>query len=158
MIKPLIAVIGTGLLLVACNSQPDAPTALSPPSPSMAQAPLLVFFEWDKSDLSAVAMAMLGQAAAAYKATGSAHITVVGNADTSGSPDYNVALSIRRADSVKRALIQNGIPAAAIETVGRGQTNLLVPTADGVRKPQNRRVEVIGLPGQTGISRDYVEL
>jgi ABC-type transporter MlaC component len=146
MIKPLIAVIGASLLLGACNSQPQALTA--PPSSSMAQAPWLVFFDWDKSKLSPQAMATLSEAAAAYKATSGARISNVGNTDTSGSTDYNMALSIRRADAVKSALIQNGIPAAAIETAGRGQTNLLVPTADGVREPQNRRVELAGLQGQ----------
>src|SRR6185295_6262470 len=85
---------------------------------------------------------------AAYKATGSARMTTDGNTDTSGSTGYNMALSLRRADAVKRALIQNGVPAAAIETTGRGQANLLVPTAEGVREPQNRRVELAGLQGQ----------
>jgi ABC-type transporter MlaC component len=108
----------------------------------------LVFFDWDKSTLSPQAIATIREAAAAYKATGGARIANVGNTDTSGSTDYNMALSIRRADAVKRALIQNGVPAAAIETAGRGQTNLLVLTADGVREPQNRRVELGGLQGQ----------
>ena len=146
MIKPLIAVIGAGLLLGACDSQPPALAAPSPPPPSMAQA--LVFFDWDKSNLSPLAKATISQAAAAYKSTGGARISNVGNTDTSGSTDYNMALSIRRADAVKSALIQNGVPAAAIETAGRGQTSLLVPTADGVREPQNRRVELAGLQAQ----------
>jgi phospholipid transport system substrate-binding protein len=149
MIKPLIAVIGTGLVLSACNPRPQALTALSPPSPSMAQAPL-VFFDWDKSNLSPQAMATISQAAASYRASGGARIMTVGNTDTSGSTGYNMALSIRRADAVKRALMENGVPAAAIETAGRGQTNLLVPTADGVREPQNRRVELGGRQGQPG--------
>jgi ABC-type transporter MlaC component len=148
MLKSLIAVIGTGLLLGACNAQSQAATA---PSPSMAQTPPLVFFDWDKSDLSPQAMATINQAATAYKASGSARIMTVGNTDTSGSTDYNMALSVRRADAVKRALIQNGVPAAAIETAGRGQMNLLVPTADGVREPQNRRVELAGLQGQASV-------
>ena len=118
----------------------------------MAQAPWLVFFDWDKSKLSPQAMATVSQAAAAYNATSGARISTVGNTDTSGSTDYNMALSIRRADAVKSALIQNGVPAAAIETAGRGQTNLLVATADGVREAQNRRVELAGLQGQA--SRD----
>jgi outer membrane protein OmpA-like peptidoglycan-associated protein len=139
MIKPLIAVIGAGLLLGACDSQPQTLAAAPPP---MAQAPWLVFFDWDKSKLSPEAMTTISQAAQAYKATSGARISNVGNTDTSGSTDYNMALSIRRADAVKSALIENGIPANAIETAGRGQTNLLVPTADGVREPQNRRVEV----------------
>ena len=145
MIKPLVAAIGTGLLLGACT-QPS-PT---PPPPSLALAPSVVYFDWDKSNLSPEAMVTIRQAAAAYKATGSARITNVGNTDTSGSTDYNMALSIRRADAVRSALIRNGVPAAAIETAGRGQTNLLIPTADGVREPQNRRVELSGLPGQAG--------
>ena len=145
MIKPLIAVIGTGLLLSACSV---ASTAQAPSPPSTDQAPSLVFFDWDKSTLSPQAMATISQAAAAYKATGTARITNVGNTDTSGSTDYNMALSIRRADAVRSALVRNGVPAAAIETAGRGQTKLLVPTADGVREPQNRRVELAGLPGQ----------
>jgi phospholipid transport system substrate-binding protein len=147
MIKPLIAVIGVGLSLVACASQPQPLTA----PPSMAQAPSLVFFDWDKSNLSPQAMATIREAAAAYKATGSAGITSVGNTDTSGSTDYNTVLSIRRANAVKSALIQNGVPAAEIETAGHGQTNLLIPTADGVREPQNRRVELAGLQGQASI-------
>lgn len=144
MIRPIIAVIGAGLSLSACASQPQPRTAPL----AMAQAPSVVFFDWDKSNLSPEAMATISQAAAAYRATGSAGITNVGNTDTSGSADYNMALSIRRADVVTRALIQKGVPAAAIETAGRGQTNLLVATADGVREPQNRRVELAGLHGQ----------
>jgi ABC-type transporter MlaC component len=148
MFKPLIAVIGAGLSMGACDSQRQPSTAST--SRAMAQAPSLVFFDWDRSTLSPEAMATISQAAAAYRATGSARITNIGNTDTSGSTDYNMALSIRRADAVKRALIQKGVPAAAIETAGRGQTNLLVPTADGVREAQNRRVELAGLNGQAG--------
>jgi hypothetical protein len=149
MIKPAIAVIGAALLLGACDSPPQALTAPPAPPPSMAQGPsYLLFFDWDKSNLSPQAMATISQAAAAYKATGSARISDVGNTDTSGSTDYNMALSIRRAEAVKSALIQNGVPAAAIDTAGRGETNLLVPTADNVREPQNRRA---GLQGQVSM-------
>jgi outer membrane protein OmpA-like peptidoglycan-associated protein len=84
----------------------------------------LVFFDWDKSNLSPQVMATISQAAAAYKSNGSARITDVGNIDTSGSSNFNTALSLRRADAVKGALIQNGVPAAAIETSGRGSRRL----------------------------------
>jgi phospholipid transport system substrate-binding protein len=110
-----------------------------------------VFFDWNESNLSPQAMATISQAATAYKASGDARITTVGNTDTSGSTDYNIALSIRRADAVTRALIQDGVPAAAIETTGRGQANLLVPTADGIREPQNRRVELAGPRGRASM-------
>lgn len=157
MIKPQIAVISAALLLGACASQPQATAPPPPPVTSMAQAPsYMVFFDWDKSSLSPEAMTTIGQAAAAYKATGSARIGNVGNTDTSGSAGYNQALSLRRADAVRNALIQNGVPAASIDSSGRGETNLLVQTGDGVREPQNRRVELAGLQTQvrTDLFRD----
>ncbi len=83
------------------------------------------------------------QAAAAYKSRGSARITATGHTDTSGPDAYNMALSLRRANAVKNALVQQGVPATAIAVVGRGEQGLLVQTADGVREPQNRRVEIV---------------
>ncbi len=149
MLKPQIAMMGAALLLGACDSQPQAQTAPPQPAPSMAQSSsYLVFFDWDKSDLTPQAMATISQAASAYKVSGNARLTNVGNTDTSGSQGYNMALSLRRADAVRQALIQNGVPAASIDTAGRGETNLLVQTADNVREPQNRRVELAGLQVQ----------
>ncbi|SKA31105.1 OmpA family protein, partial [Enhydrobacter aerosaccus] len=60
----------------------------------------------------------------------------------SGPESYNMALSLRRANAVKDALVRNGVPATAISVVGKGEQGLLVPTADGVREPQNRRVVI----------------
>ena len=70
-------------------------------------------------------------------------IEVSGNTDTSGTPQYNMGLSMRRADAVKAELVKGGVPIAAISTQGFGETHLLVPTAAGVREPQNRRVEIV---------------
>ncbi|MDY0240902.1 MAG: OmpA family protein, partial [Rhodospirillaceae bacterium] len=58
-------------------------------------------------------------------------------------PDaYNMALSLRRANAVKAELVKLGIPANEISVVGKGKADPLVPTADGVREPQNRRVQI----------------
>jgi OmpA family len=150
MLKSLIAVAGAALLLCACESQqPQAVTAPPPPPPQAAS--YMVFFDWDRSDLSAQAQATIKQAADAYKAGGNPRITATGHTDTSGPPDYNMALSLRRANAVKNALVRNGVPAGSIETVGKGETQLLVPTADGVREPQNRRVEITGFRGQASM-------
>ena len=55
----------------------------------------------------------------------------------------DMALSLRRANTVKDALVRDGVPATAISVIGKGETQPLVPTADGVREPQNRRVEIV---------------
>ena len=108
----------------------------------------MVFFDWDRSDLSAQAMNTLQQADSAYKARGNVRVTATGHTDTSGPNDYNMALSLRRATGVKDALVQKGEPSASISTVGRGESSPLVATGDGVREPQNRRVEILVGGGQ----------
>jgi len=123
--------------------QPET-VAPPPPSPAAPTAPsFMVFFDWDRSDLSAQAIGTIHQVSAAYKQKGSARVTATGHTDTSGPDDYNMALSLRRANAVKDALVRDGVPATAISVVGRGEQGLLVPTADGVREPQNRRVEIV---------------
>ena len=104
----------------------------------------MVFFDWDRSNLSPQALSTIQQHLAdAFKTKGNARIMVTGHTDTSGPDGYNMALSLRRANAVKDAL-GDGVPAAAIVTVGVGKAGpLLVQTADGVREPQNRRVEIV---------------
>ena len=123
--------------------QSDA-VAAAPPAPVAPQAPsFMVFFDWDRSNLSAQALTTIQQAADTYKTKGSARITATGHTDKSGPDDYNMALSLRRANTVKDALVRDGVPATAISVIGRGETQPLVQTADGVREPQNRRVEIV---------------
>jgi len=114
-----------------------------PPAPTPQATSFMVFFDWDRSDLSQQALATIGQAANAFKSKGNARITATGHTDTSGPESYNMALSLRRANAVKDALVRDGVPATAIAVIGRGEQGLLVPTPDGVREPQNRRVEIV---------------
>jgi outer membrane protein OmpA-like peptidoglycan-associated protein len=70
-----------------------------------------------------------------------------GNADKSGSADYNVGLSQRRADAVRSYLSGRGVPDTAVSTEANGESRPLVETADGVREPQNRNVQITFGPG-----------
>ncbi|MDP1839289.1 MAG: OmpA family protein [Reyranella sp.] len=140
MLKSMFAVIAAALLLSACD-EPPPPAAAPPPPP--APPTFMVFFDWDRSNLSSQALNTIQQAATAYKTRGAARVTATGHTDTSGSEAYNMALSLRRANTVKDALVKEGVPATAITTVGRGEAGLLVQTGDQVREPQNRRVEIV---------------
>ena len=109
----------------------------------------MVFFDWDRYNLSQQALTTIQQAADSFKSTGSARLVATGHADRSGPENYNMALSLRRANAVKDALVRDGVPAGAIQVIGKGETQPLVPTPDGVREPQNRRVEIVVGAGQT---------
>lgn len=70
-------------------------------------------------------------------------IEVAGHTDSTGTPAYNLALSRRRAEAVAAELVNRGVARQAIAIQAFGETKPLVATADGVREPQNRRVEIV---------------
>src|SRR5260370_706701 len=96
--------------------QPEAPPP--PPPPVVTPPSFMVFFDWDRSNLSQQALTTIQQAANAFKTKGSARITATGHTDTSGPESYNMALSLRRANAVKDALVRDGVPSQAITVVG----------------------------------------
>ena len=103
----------------------------------------LVFFAWDQATLTPVALTVLDQVEQDYARGLPSRIVVAGHADRSGSEAYNLGLSERRAISVADALSARGIPASTITIEALGETLPRVPTDDGVREPQNRRVEIV---------------
>jgi len=127
---------------------PPPPPVAPPPAPPVAapvanQRTFIVFFDWDKATITNEGMQIIRQAADAYRAGGSVRIQVTGYTDRSGSPGYNQRLSERRANAVAAALTRLGVPRNQIAVSGRGENDNRVPTADGVREPQNRRVEIV---------------
>ncbi len=121
-----------------------------PPPPPVVECntgPYIVFFDWDKSDLTTSAMSTLDTAVAQYGNCGNARVMLAGHADKSGKPAYNVGLSQRRNTSVRGYLESHGISGGVITTDALGETTPRVPTEDGVREQQNRRVEVTYGPG-----------
>ena len=140
MLKKILAGLAAVVLVSACGDNP-------PPPPSQATVPavrnFLVFFDFDRSNLTPRAQAVVKEAGDVAKAGRYARITCTGHTDTAGSNSYNLALSLRRANTVKDALVREGVAANSIAVVGRGEEQLLVQTRDGVREPQNRRVEIV---------------
>ncbi len=103
----------------------------------------LVFFDWDRADLTDRARQIVAEAAQATTRVQVTRIQVSGYTDRSGTPRYNQGLSVRRAQNVASELVRLGVPRQAISVQGFGETRPLVPTAAGVREPQNRRVEIV---------------
>ena len=128
---------------------PPPPRPVPPPPPRVVcnTGPYIVFFDWDKSALLPAATSVLDNAVSQYANCGNARVMLAGHADKSGSDKYNVGLSQRRNAAVRGYLETQGITGGAISTEAFGETAPLVQTADGVREPQNRRVEVSYGPG-----------
>jgi outer membrane protein OmpA-like peptidoglycan-associated protein/opacity protein-like surface antigen len=128
---------------------PPEPTPPPPPPPAVVctPGPYIVFFEWDKSNITPEASGILDNAVSAYQNCGNAQVMLAGHADRSGSATYNVGLSQRRADSVRAYLTGRGIPDGVISSEAFGESRPRVATADGVRELQNRRVEITYGPG-----------
>lgn len=128
----------------AFNAAPAPVMAPAPATPMQTAArTYLVFFDWDRADLTDRAKQIIAEAAQATTKVAVTKIMVSGNTDTTGTAKYNQALSVRRAQNVAAELVRLGVPRAAITAQGFGFTKLLVPTGPGVREPQNRRVEIV---------------
>jgi outer membrane protein OmpA-like peptidoglycan-associated protein len=134
--------------VAAPTPPPPAPAPAPAPAPKPVQAApipknFMIFFDFDKSELTPEAKSILTQAADAAKKQNSSGIDLTGYTDTVGSAPYNQKLSERRAEAAKKFLVSIGVPANQIQTAGKGKTDLLVPTKDGVREAQNRRVQIV---------------
>lgn len=121
------------------TAAPVAPVAAAP-APART---FLVFFDWNRDNLTDRARQIIAEAAQASRTQQVTRLEVNGYTDTSGSAQYNMGLSVRRANNVAAELVRLGVPRTAIVARGFGETNLLVPTPDNTREPQNRRVEII---------------
>ena len=105
-------------------------------------APHYIFFDFGRPVLSRDAEAVLGDVVKVAQANPGARIDVVGFSDAAGPAWANASISRKRAEVVRDYLVSKGLSGSSMRIAARGEQSLLVPTADGVREPQNRRVEV----------------
>ncbi|WP_299399217.1 OmpA family protein [Pelagibius sp.] len=121
---------------------PAAPAPTPPPAPVAPQT-FVLFFDFDSDVITPAGATVIDEAIAAAGSGGFSEFSVTGHADRAGSEDYNLDLSLRRADAVRDALTGRGFDLDGIFVAGRGEAEPAVPTADGVREQANRRVEII---------------
>jgi OmpA-OmpF porin, OOP family len=125
------------------ETPPPTPTAALPPAlPPTPPSEYLVFFEWNKCNLTGQANQVLDEAAMNAAQSKSVRIRIVGHTDASGSTAYNQKLSECRASAVRSNLIAKGIAEDRIQAAGKGESELLVQTDDGIKEPQNRRASI----------------
>jgi len=103
----------------------------------------LVFFDWNKHNLTDRARQIIAEAAQSAKTTGTTRIEVAGHTDNTGTAAYNQRLSMLRAETVAAELVRRGVPRSEIGVTGYGFSRPLVATGPNVREPQNRRAEII---------------
>ncbi len=137
------------LLALAAAAVLAAPVAASGAAPVAAaprQAPVMVYFEVDSDQFSAVARAILDEVVTQYRKGGSVQIVLAGHADPQeGASAYAVGLSQRRANNVRDYLAAQGVPPGVMTTQAFGQSRPAVQTPH--LDAANRRVEITFGPG-----------
>jgi OOP family OmpA-OmpF porin len=121
------------------NARFSAALGARPPLP----VSFTVYFVFGKDELTSDSIAQFNRIKAELSSRPAPEIVVIGHTDRVGALEYNDALSLKRAEMVRAALIAAGIAPAQIETSGRGEREPAVPTPDDVAEPRNRRVEIM---------------
>ena len=137
----IVSLLSTAHFAVAQSSDPTQPSAV-PKEATGAPAPLVVLFETGSSTLLPQYQAVLDRASRAYNEGKPIVMIVTGSSDRVGTPQMNLSLSQRRATAVLKGLLDRGIPASRFQVLAKGETELPVPTVQGVAEAQNRRVEI----------------
>ena len=102
-----------------------------------------VFFAYNDAKLNAKAGTEITRITGLIKESGATKLTVVGHTDCDGSDSANLALSQRRAESVRHYLINRGIAANRLDASGKGENSPVASNSDATGRQMNRRVEVV---------------
>lgn len=102
----------------------------------------ILYFKSDSTELRPESQGVVSNIMESYRTRASTDVSVIGHSDAVGSREYNMSLSVRRANAIKDQLVDEGMLPEVIQTISHGEENPLIPTPDGVAQPKNRRVEV----------------
>ena len=137
---------------VADQTPPPEPAKPVVPTPPVVVAPprtersFVIYFPFDRSDLTPEAQSVVRGAAGYARDGKGSHLAIVGYTDSSGSLGYNQALSERRARAVADAFVAAGVDAGGLDVSWKGESDLAVPTPDGTKEPLNRRASILVRP------------
>lgn len=121
---------------------PPVSAASAPPALDCTAPAVSIFFDWNMDTPLPEGANTIGTLTQTAAQCGWKRFGVTGYTDTSGGTRYNDGLSMRRAQNVAALMGQGGVPIDAITVTGLGETQLKIDTADGVKEPMNRRVEI----------------
>ncbi len=149
----LYSVLALGIL-AGCACPPKAvapmaggggaePVAAAEPAAPVGAPKGSVYFEYDKSDITAKYRPVVEAHAKYLKANPGTSVAVQGNTDERGSTEYNLALGQRRADAVKNALLLLGVKTSQVESVSFGEEKPRATGTDEAAYAENRRTDVV---------------
>lgn len=141
----LAAVLAVPLLLAACASEPEElppppVVAVEPPTAAEVEATYVILFDFASTGLTGAGQVVVADLVALAQSDPALTIQLIGHADSVGATELNLSISRARAETVRNALVANGVPTERITLEGRGESELAVPTGDNVRNQANRRV------------------
>lgn len=144
-----VKILRTLVVILALSISAGCAQQASPPpqygvenAPDLAGAWYQIYFDTNSIEINERGRMMIERVAYVVANAGPTRVTVIGRTDRVGAPPANVALSHRRANAVRDALIAAGVPAAHIDTSWTGEATQAVITGDDFAEPRNRVVDI----------------
>jgi peptidoglycan-associated lipoprotein len=142
ILRALVPALALSLAAGCAEQASSPPPAVAATGPELAGAWYQIFFDTNKSEINTRGQQIVKNVAYVVANNGATRVTVIGKTDRVGAPPANLALSQRRADAVRDALIAAGVPAARIDTSWTGEGKPQVATTDEAAEPRNRVVDI----------------